>query len=187
MGDFNLLLFNVYGIGIYHPSDWQVFVNPNNKFTFKEGLVKIDKISVSNKTATSLSIRWASMRENIDLNDYVNELTKEFLKKEKKSRNKDRYKINEKLKYKVDGKEAYLLKTEFVANHSIYRIFGKDELVKVLQLLFFSKQTKRMVVASLSTTPEELNKNEDMFMKVLTSLNEQTCMDTKKDLVYSKL
>ncbi|GGK01513.1 hypothetical protein GCM10007063_24760 [Lentibacillus kapialis] len=180
----NFIPLNIYGIGIKHPQNWQIFINPNNKFTFHEGLIKIDKVTIAKKTATSLSIRWANMRENVNLDDYINVLEKQFQKKEKRSRHKDRYKINEKIKCTVDGKNAYLLKNEFVANHSIYRIFGKDELVKVLQLLFYSEQSYRMVVASLSTTPEELEENEDTFIEILMSLHEQIDQTAKNDAHY---
>ncbi|GGB54461.1 hypothetical protein GCM10011409_35090 [Lentibacillus populi] len=170
MNDF--IPLNAYGIGIQHPRDWQIFINPNNKFTFNEGLIKIDKITISKRASTSLSLRWASMKKDVNLHDYVDELEKQFQKKEKRSRHKDRYKITEKIKCAVDGKDAYLLKNEFVANHSIYRVFGKNELVKVLQMLFYSERTSRMLVATLSTTPEELVENEDTFIEILSSLHE---------------
>lgn len=170
----HLVPFTLYGIGIQHPQDWQIFINPNNKFTFDEGLVKIDKATTEKKSAASLSIRWAKMKENVNLHEYVTELERQFQKKEKKSRNKDRYKIIEKKKCTIDEKQAYLIESEFVANHSIYRIFGKDELVRVLQIAFYSEQTGRMVVASLSTTSEELAKSEENFMDILTSLHEGT-------------
>ena len=164
---------NVYGIGIFHPRDWQIFINPNNKFTFNEGLIKVDKVTVGEKKKqTSLSIRWAKMKQDITVDEYVEELENQFSKKEKRSRHKDQYKILEKSKCIIDGKEAYILHQEFVANHSIYRFFGKEELVKVLQVLFFSKETQRMLVATLLTTPEELQKNEGLFKEVLSSLHE---------------
>ncbi|MDV2686938.1 hypothetical protein RYX56_21545, partial [Alkalihalophilus lindianensis] len=93
-----------------------------------------------------------------------------------------RYKIIEKTKCLVGGEEAYLLHQEFVANHSIYRIMGKDESVKVLQVLFFSKKTNRMVVASLLTTPEKLKENEQLYKDILFSLNEEN-----NDYARSKL
>ncbi|GAA0609977.1 hypothetical protein GCM10009001_29110 [Virgibacillus siamensis] len=182
----NFIPLTIYGISIRHPRDWQVFINPNNKFTFNEGLIKIDKVTVSKKAATSLSIRWASMKEDVDIDDYVDELEKQFKNKEKRSRHKDRYKIIDKKKGTINGRDAYLLKNEFVANHSIYRILGKNELVRVLQLLFYSEETGRMIVASLSTTPEELENNEDMFLEILTSLQEgihdKSSEDDKYDL-----
>src|SRR5699024_5530027 len=93
---------------------------------------------------------------------------------EKRSRNKDKYQINDVVKYEVDGKEAYLIKNEFIANHSIYRILGKDEMVKVLQLITFSEDTERIIIASLSTTPEELKQNENYFIDILETLHEAT-------------
>ncbi|MBY7144567.1 hypothetical protein KFZ56_16215 [Virgibacillus sp. NKC19-3] len=181
----NFIPLNIYGIGIRHPRDWQVFINPNNKFTFDEGLIKIDKVTVSKKSAASLSIRWANMKEDINIDDYVDELEKQFQNKEKRSRRKDRYKIIEKIKCTVDNRNAYLLKNEFVANHSIYRILGKEELVKVLQVLFYSEQTGRMVVASLSTTPEELAESEHTFIEMLTSLYEDAYVANENEDLQS--
>ncbi len=168
----NSVPLNIYGIRINHPVDWQVFVNPNSKFTFDEGLIKVDKVKGSQKAKASLSIRWAKMVDDITLDEYVEELEKQFKWKEKRSRRKDRYKIVSKSKIQMNGTEGCLLENEFVANHSIYRIFGKDELVKVLQVFFYSKETKRMVVASMSMSPEELKRNRDQFVEILTTLHE---------------
>lgn len=168
----NVIPLNLYGITIHHPEDWRLFINPNNKITYDEGLVKIDKVTVSKKASTSLSIRWAKMRNDITLDDYIDKLEKEFKRKEKKSRNKDKYRIVDKQKLRLNGREAYLIKNEFVANHSIYRILGKDELVKVLQLIFYSEETKRIGVASLSATPSEMKRNEADFKEILFSFHE---------------
>ncbi|WP_408008423.1 hypothetical protein ACJROX_27840 [Pseudalkalibacillus sp. A8] len=167
------LLLNVYGVSISHPKDWQIFINPNNKFTFDEGLVKIDKVTEgSKKKETSLSIRWAKMKQPIELEEYVEELKNQFKKKERKSRNRERFKIIKKIKCTIGERDAYLLQKEFIANHSIYRVFGKDERVKVLQMLFYSEKTQRMLIASLLTTPEEFKKNEEQFKDILFTLHE---------------
>lgn len=179
---------NVYGISVYHPENWQIFINPNNAFTFNEGLIKIDKVKGTKKAEASLSIRWAKMVQEITLDEYVEELEKQFKKKEKRSRNKDHYQITNKSKLTlIDGTAAYLLENEFVANHSIYRILGKDELVKVLQVLFYSPESKRMVVASLSTASDSLEKYREDFMDILTTLHEdlQTTGQHQQSLVES--
>ncbi|MFD1708148.1 hypothetical protein ACFSCZ_15605 [Siminovitchia sediminis] len=164
---------NVYGISVYHPDNWQIFINPNNKFTFNEGLIKVDKVKGTKKAEASLSIRWAKMLQDITLDEYVEELEKQFERKQKRSRNKDQYRINSKSKLTlIDGTDAYLLENEFVANHSIYRILGKDELIKVLQVMFYSPESKRMVVASLSTASESLEKYRADFMDILSTLHE---------------
>lgn len=176
---------NVYGICVHHPEDWQIFINPNNKFTFNEGLIKIDKVKGTKKAEASLSIRWAKMIKDITLDEYVEELGKQFERKEKRSRNKDQYKITNKSKLSlIDGTDAYLLENEFVANHSIYRILGKDELVKVLQVLFYSRKTKRMVIASLSTASESLERYRENFMGILTTLHEDINIQSQKQQTY---
>lgn len=170
----SLVPLNIYGIGIEHPVNWQLYFNPSNELNFDEGLVKIDKVDEEKKASTSLTLRWAKMNGKISLDEYIEELHTQFTKKEKRSRNKDKYQINDVVKYEVDGKEAYLIKNEFIANHSIYRILGKDEMVKVLQLITFSEDTERIIIASLSTTPEELKQNENYFIDILETLHEAT-------------
>lgn len=174
--------FNIYGIGVKHPEKWQVFINPNNKLTFEEGLVKVDRVTVNKSEAASLSIRWGKMKEKVSLESYVDELEKQFNKKEKRSRNKDKYKINHKQKCFINNTKAYLLENEFIANHSIYRVFGKSEKVKVFQMLFFSEETSRMVVASLSAKPTEFAKNKELFMEILSSLHEDTTFIENKKI-----
>jgi len=180
------LPLSVYGVSISHPSDWKIFINPNTKFTFDEGQIKIDKVKGPKEKSTSLTIRWAKMNHEITLDEYIEELEQQFKKKEKKSRNKDRYSIVEKTKCMVNGVEAFLLHQEFVANHSIYRILGKDELVKVLQIMIYSKNTQRMIVASLLTTPEELKENEQILKEILFSLREETNEREKTELRLAK-
>ncbi|WP_289483730.1 hypothetical protein [Fictibacillus enclensis] len=168
----SLIPLTIYGIGVYHPKGWKLFINPNTTFNFNEGMVKIDKESAAKTNAASLSIRWATMKNEVKIDDYVNELDLQLQKKQKKSRNKDKYRILRREKHRLNGKDACLIENEFIANHSIYRIFGKDELVKVLQLFFYSKESGRMIVASLSATEEEMKRNKEGYKETLLSLHE---------------
>lgn len=164
---------NIYGININHPKDWQIIINPNHKFTFNEGLVKVEKVTSVEEEETSLAIRWGKMKEDIDINDYVEELENQYKEKEEKSRNQDRYKMFRKEKILLnDTTEAYFIKSKIIANHSIYRIMGKEELIEVLQMVTYSKKTKRIIIASVSTTSEALKLNEDEIMKMLRTLQE---------------
>lgn len=172
---FDLVPLNIYGVYVCHPKQWQLYFNPNTKINFDEGLVKIDKVDTNKNSATSLTVRWAKMYEDITLDEYVNELEKQFEYKQRKSKNKDRYKINKVSEFTLDtNQKAYIIKSEFVANHNIYRLFGKSELVKVIQVVTYSEETKRMIIASLSTTPEEYKYNESNFVTFLTKLKEDT-------------
>jgi len=175
----NFVPLTIYGVGIEHPTNWRLYFSPNNNLNFEEGLVKIDKVDKEQKSSTSLTLRWARMNGDIDLEEYVKELNTQFSKKEKRSRNKDKYQINETIECNINGKNAYLIKNEFIANHSIYRILGKNELVKVLQVIIFSEETERILIASLSTTPEELKDNEEYYIEILMTLNETTYTNDK--------
>lgn len=165
---------NVYGVSISHPKDWQIFINPNNKFTFNEGIIKIDKVmSKSNKNATSLTLRWAKMRDIINLKEYIDQLDKEFQRKAKKSRNKDKYEIlNKKASKNIYGESVYLVHALISANHHVIRVFGKQEIINLLQVVMFSEKTKRMIIASLLSTPEEYEGNYEQFHYILRTLNE---------------
>ncbi|NGP46649.1 hypothetical protein G4V62_17485 [Bacillaceae bacterium SIJ1] len=168
----NNVPFNVYGIGINHPRDWQIIVNPNKTFTFNEGFVKIDHMTKGKTAAASLAIRWAMMKDDIAVDDYVLELEKEFKKNEKKSRNKERYRLVDKTKIHLNGNDAFILENECISNHSLYRMFGKDERLTVLQCMFYSQETKRMIVASITTHGKVLIKDKDFYLQILHSLHE---------------
>lgn len=178
----NQIRMNVYGVSIEHPVDWQIYINSQNKFSFNEGLIKIDKVDGEKKNQISLTIRWAKMKKDINLEDYIEELEKQFRKKEKKSRHKDSYKIMDKKRWMIDGKEAYFLHNQFQANHNVYRFLGKDELVETLQIVYYSKETKRMIIGTLLTTPEELRVSKTELMNILSSLRE----DIQGDIEYLK-
>lgn len=172
---------NIYGVEISHPLNWRLFINPNSTFNFNEGFIKVDKVTTSKKNASSLSVRWATMKSDVNLEEYVEELEKEFKRKEKRSKKKDRYRMADKQYFFMNGRDAYFLQNEFIANHSIYRIFGQDELVKVYQVIFYSSESQRIIVASLSSTEEEMQKNEELFKDILFSVRESLSY-TENDL-----
>lgn len=79
----SLIPLTIYGIGVYHPKGWKLFINPNTTFNFNEGMVKIDKESAAKTNAASLSIRWATMKNEVKIDDYVNELDLQLQKSKK--------------------------------------------------------------------------------------------------------
>lgn len=176
-----LVPLNIYGVEVFHPINWHLYINPNSTFNFNEGFIKVDKVTTSKKNAASLSVRWAKMKEKVDLEEYVEELEKEFKRKEKRSKKKDKYRMVDKQYFTINGEDMYFLQNDFIANHSIYRIFGQDELVKVYQIIYYSSESQRIIVASLSSTEEEMQKNEKLFKDILFSVRESLSY-TENDL-----
>ena len=167
--EYHLIPFQVYGVGILHPDTWQIYVNPSKSFAFHDGFAKIDRSADKRSPdQASLSLRWAKLKKETTIDEYMQEIQVQYKRKQKNK--KDRFEIVSIEPAEGLPHKAYLMHSSIRANHSVYRSFGKEETILSLQLTTYCDVTKRLVIASIASTPEDFKQKEKMYKKILFSL-----------------
>ncbi len=165
-----LIPFQAYRVKILYPDTWHIFINPSKSFDYYDGFVKIDRSSERNSpNQASLSVRWAKMQKEITIDEYMEELKMQYAKKQKKNK-KDHFEILSMEPVKGLSHKAYLMHTSIKANHSIYRAFGKEETVCSMQLTTYCEITKRILIASIASVPEDIKAQREHYQQMLFSL-----------------
>ncbi len=167
---YNLIPFQVYNIGILHPDTWHIFINPSKPFAFYDGFAKIDRSS--EKTCSdqaSLALRWAKLKKETTIDEYMEEIKIQYEKKQKKNK-RDRFEIQSIEPVGTLPHKAYLMISSIRANHSVYRAMGKEETILSMQLTTYCDITKRLVIASIASTPDDFQKKFDTYKEILFSL-----------------
>lgn len=167
---YHLIPFQVYQVGIKHPDTWHIFVNPSKSFAFHDGFAKIDRSAEKGcADQASLSLRWAKLKKDTNIDEYMDEVKKQYEKKQKKNK-KDHFEI---LSIEpVDGlpHKSYLMHSSIRANHSVYRSLGREETILAMQLTTYCPVTKRLVIANIASTPEDFEKKGQVYKEILFSL-----------------
>lgn len=165
-----LIPFQAYRVKILHPDTWHIFINSNKSFDFHDGFVKIDHSTEKHApNQASLSIRWAKLQKEITIEEYMEELKIQYTKKQKKNK-KDHFEILSTEPVHELLHPSYLMRSSIQANHSVYRALGKEEIIQSLQLTTYCEVTKRIVIASISCTPEDMEAQKDLYHDILFSL-----------------
>lgn len=168
--DTNLIPFQVYGITILHPDNWHVFINPSKPFDYYDGFAKIDRSAEkAAREQVSLSLRWARLDRETSIDEYMEELKLQYEKKQKKNK-RDHFEIESIEPLEGMAHKSYLMRSRIRANHSVYRTLGKEETICSLQLTTYCDVTKRLVIASISSTEKNLELHENLYNKILLSL-----------------
>lgn len=165
-----LIPFQVYQVKILHPDTWHVFINPSKPFDFYDGFAKIDRSAEKHcPDQASLSIRWAKLKKETTIDEYMDELKNQYTKKQKKNK-KDHFEILSIEPVDNMPHKSYLMYSSIRANHSVYRSLGKEETICSMQLTTYCDVTKRLVIASIASTPEDFENRNDIYKKILFSL-----------------
>lgn len=168
--EMNLIPFQVYQVGILHPDTWHVFINPSKPFDFYDGFAKIDRSAQKHcPDQASLSVRWAKLQKETTIDEYMDELKKQYEKKQRKNK-KDHFEILSIEPAKNMPHKSYIMYSSIRANHSVYRSFGKEETICSMQLTTYCDVTKRLVIASIASTPEDFENRSEVYKKILLSL-----------------
>ena len=99
----------------------------------------------------------------------MDEIKLQYEKKQKKNK-KDSFKILSMTPVEDLPHKAYLMESSIRANHSVYRTLGKEESILSLQLTTYCDVTKRLVMASLASTPEDFESKRETYREILLSL-----------------
>ena len=167
---YHLIPFQVYQVGILHPDTWQVYINPSKTFAFHDGFAKIDRSAEKScPDQASLALRWAKLKKETTIDEYMDEIKLQYEKKQKKNK-KDSFKILSMTPVEDLPHKAYLMESSIRANHSVYRTLGKEESILSLQLTTYCDVTKRLVIASLASTPEDFESIRETYREILFSL-----------------
>ncbi len=167
---YHLIPFQVYQVGILHPDTWQVYINPSKTFAFHDGFAKIDRSAEKScPDQASLALRWAKLKKETTIDEYMDEIKLQYEKKQKKNK-KDSFKILSVTPVDELPHKAYLMESSIRANHSVYRTLGKEESILSLQLTTYCDVTKRLVIASLASTPEDFESKRETYREILFSL-----------------
>lgn len=167
---YNLIPFQVYQVGISHPDTWHIFVNPSKPFAFYDGFVKIDRSAEKGRSEqASLSLRWAKLKKDTNIDEYMEEVKKQYEKKQKKNK-KDRFEIVSIESVDNMPHKSYLIHSSIRANHSVYRSLGKEETILSMQLTTYCPVTMRLVVANIASTLEDFEKKRTVFKDILFSV-----------------
>ena len=167
---YHLIPFQVYQVGILHPDTWQVYINPSKTFAFHDGFAKIDRSAEKScPDQASLALRWAKLKKETTIDEYMDERKLQYEKKQKKNK-KDSFKILSMTPVEDLPHKAYLMESSIRANHSVYRTLGKEESILSLQLTTYCDVTKRLVIASLASTPEDFESKRETYREILFSL-----------------
>ncbi len=166
----HLIPFQIYRVGILHPDTWQIYVNPSKTFAFHDGFAKIDRSADKNsRDQASLSLRWAKLKKPITIDEYMEEIQLQYKRKQKKNK-KDHFEIVSIEQTKGLPHKAYLMYSSIRANHSVYRSLGKEETILSMQLTTYCDITRRLVIASIASKPEDFKEKEELYKKILFSL-----------------
>ena len=167
---YHLIPFQVYQVGILHPDTWQVYINPSKTFAFHDGFAKIDRSAEKScPDQASLALRWAKLKKETTIDEYMDEIKLQYEKKQKKNK-KDSFKILSMTPVEDLPHKAYLMESSIRANHSVYRTLGKEESILSLQLTTYCDVTKRLVIASLASTPEDFESKRETYREIIFSL-----------------
>ena len=167
---YHLIPFQVYQVGILHPDTWQVYINPSKTFAFHDGFAKIDRSAEKScPDQASLALRWAKLKKETTIDEYMDEIKLQYEKKQKKNK-KDSFKILSMTPVEDLPHKAYLMESSIRANHSVYRTLGREESILSLQLTTYCDVTKRLVIASLASTPEDFESKRETYREILFSL-----------------
>ena len=167
---YHLIPFQAYQVGILHPDTWQVYINPSKTFAFHDGFAKIDRSAEKScPDQASLALRWAKLKKETTIDEYMDEIKLQYEKKQKKNK-KDSFKILSMTPVEDLPHKAYLMESSIRANHSVYRTLGKEESILSLQLTTYCDVTKRLVIASLASTPEDFESKRETYREILFSL-----------------
>ena len=167
---YHLIPFQVYQVGILHPDTWQVYINPSKTFAFHDGFAKIDRSAEKScPDQASLALRWAKLKKETTIDEYMDEIKLQYEKKQKKNK-KDSFKILSMTPVEDLPHKAYLMESSIRANQSVYRTLGKEESILSLQLTTYCDVTKRLVIASLASTPEDFESKRETYREILFSL-----------------
>ena len=167
---YHLIPFQVYQVGILHPDTWPVYINPSKTFAFHDGFAKIDRSAEKScPDQASLALRWAKLKKETTIDEYMDEIKLQYEKKQKKNK-KDSFKILSMTPVEDLPHKAYLMESSIRANHSVYRTLGKEESILSLQLTTYCDVTKRLVIASLASTPEDFESKRETYREILFSL-----------------
>ncbi|WP_153985507.1 hypothetical protein [Lonepinella koalarum] len=112
------------------------------------------------------------MKNIISEQDYLSELEKTFLLQEKRSKGKDKYKIKDTIEVTNHRDQVYISISEIYANHSILNIFKKSESITMIQGVYFSVKTKRILMAIISSRTTNFDANKLFFIDIVSSLSE---------------
>ena len=159
----------IYELSIKYPKDWNIYIHPTIPFLFDGGSLKIENVVEDKEAQVSLGIRWTKTNKNINIDDYIEELKNQYSIKQKKNK-KEFYEIINSTEIELSHK-AYLIYSKIISNHGIFGILTKDESLESLQVCTFCDKTNRVIVASLTTSENNMKKNYDNYKNILCSLN----------------
>lgn len=167
---YRLIPFQIYQVGIQHPDTWHIFVNPSKPFAFHDGFAKIDRSAEKGcPDQASLSLRWAKLKKDTTIDEYMEEVNNQYQKKQKKNK-KDRFEILNIEPAEGLPHKSYLIHSSITANHSVYRSMGHEETIQSLQLTTYCPVTKRLVIANIASAPEDFDKKSSVYKEILFSL-----------------
>ena len=113
---YHLIPFQVYQVGILHPDTWQVYINPSKTFAFHDGFAKIDRSAEKScPDQASLALRWAKLKKETTIDEYMDEIKLQYEKKQKKNK-KDSFKILSMTPVEDLPHKAYLMESSIRAN-----------------------------------------------------------------------
>lgn len=166
----NMEVFSAYKIYIEYPENWRIHINTNREFSFNDGFIKIEGSSLTEKDkhSVSLAVRFSKTKNIVNIDMFIKELEKSYAKKQKKNK-MDNYSIIRNEPLFLEHK-SYFMHSKITANHGIYRILSKDEELEVLQLSTFCENTNRIIVASVSASPDSIRNNFSFYKEILLTL-----------------
>lgn len=160
----------IYDVHLMYPKSWQIFINSNKPFLWHDGFMKIDcSASKGNAPQSSISVRWARIDKHTDIDDYIKEVKRQYERKQKKNK-KDSFRILKIEPCDQVSHPAYLIHSEIIANHSVYRSLGRSEKLSTLQLTTYCPDTDRLIIISITALEDDFQTNEEYYKKILYSL-----------------
>ncbi len=166
-----LIDFAVYGVAIKHPADWRIFINPSKTFLYQDGYAKIDRSVApgAKKLEVSLSLRWARINKVVSIDEYVDEIQRQYAIKQQKNKT-DSFRIDDLYEAADMPHKTFAIESTIMANHSIYRVLKSNEYFKSLEYVTRCPVTERIVMATLCAYCETFDCNRDLFIRMLSSL-----------------
>lgn len=150
----------LYGIGVVHPPDWDVVAK------FQEGLAWEDgtyRIHAHEGKPLSVYFRWKK-HEDPGIEEIVKEIEDEMKKRFKNLRGKKGRRV------KVNGHLACVSEFCFAEKQSIFPGIGRRERLRQLHLALYCPQTRRRVIACITTEEDNFTRKRRMIEEILFSL-----------------
>jgi hypothetical protein len=103
------------------------------------------------------------------MGEYFEKIDQEC-KKKYKTKKDDLQIVEKKVIKNDDGQEMCFIVTKFRATQGLFKNISKMTMLQIYNAAYYCQESKRIIIISLISTPERMEKDNDLFMDVILSV-----------------